>query len=66
MENEGALTVEMTLTNSGEHDVAFSIGFDLIVDEEDRRGGPHRDDLGDVIETYEVGDGLWYGLGWDG
>ena len=51
IEIDDSLTVEMTLANSGEDDVAFSIGFDLIVDEEDRRGGPRRDDLGDVIET---------------
>jgi len=66
IEIDDSLTVEVTLANGGEDDVAFSIGFDLIVDEEDRRGGPRRDDLGDVIETYEVGEGLWYGLGWDG
>ncbi len=43
MENEDTLTVEMTLTNQYEEEVAFSIDFDDPPEEEERGLGPRRD-----------------------
>ena len=31
-----------------------------------KRGGPHRDDLGDIIDQFNVGEGFFTGLTWDG
>ncbi|NQT35437.1 carboxypeptidase regulatory-like domain-containing protein, partial [bacterium] len=42
LENEDQETVEMTLSNDGEDDVAFEIGF-TAPPEEEERGGPRRD-----------------------
>ena len=42
LENGDEETVEITLSNDGEDDVAFKIGFTAPPDEEER-GGPRRD-----------------------
>ncbi len=57
---------ELTLSNRGENDVEFKIGTSLIEDEEENRRGPQRDDLGDVIAEFNVGEGHWIGMAWDG
>ena len=66
MEENDEAEVAIVLSNSGEDDIAFSIDYDLIVDEDERRMCPRRDDRGERIATFEAGGGGWAGLGWDG
>ncbi|NQT35315.1 carboxypeptidase regulatory-like domain-containing protein, partial [bacterium] len=65
VEEDGEAEVELVLSNSGEDDIAFSIDYELIVEEDDRQAGPRRDDPGDVLEEYEVQYDETIGLAWD-
>ncbi len=76
VEEEGEAEVELVLNNSGEEDVAFSIDYELLEDEEDRRAGPRRDDPGDILAEYDApcatrclawdeNDGWMWGLEYD-
>ncbi|MBT3231900.1 MAG: T9SS type A sorting domain-containing protein [Calditrichaeota bacterium] len=56
--------LELTLFNSGETPVAYSLKTDLI--EEEERRGPRRDDLGDAIADFATPGGWWTGLCSDG
>lgn len=61
--------VELMLMNSDQEEVVFSIDYEIIEDEL-RQGGPHRDDLGDVIDEFVpeqvgVGDRYVTALAWD-
>ena len=58
--------IGMSLFNTGEEDVAFEITYELVEDDENRLPGPRRDDLGDRIDEYRVGNGTWTCLAWDG
>lgn len=51
MEGGEEVEVEMVLSNSGDVDVAFKIKNELIIPDENRRGGPRRDDLGDEVAS---------------
>ena len=66
LEGDNAADQEMTLTNDGDSDVAFTI--ELVEPEQDQQQhpGPRRDDLGDIIAGLEIGQGIWAGLAWDG
>lgn len=44
-ESDDSVTVAVTLTNIGDADVNFNIGFDEPPEEEARRGGPRRDEV---------------------
>ena len=66
VEEDGEADVELILINSGEDDVAFSIEYELIVDEDDRRIGPRRDDLGDVLRRFDLPFNRTDGMVWDG
>ena len=57
--------VELTLANDGEDDVAFSIDYEWIIEEDELRIGPHRDDPGDFLVDYEMQYGNTMGLAWD-
>ena len=57
--------VELTLANDGEDDVAFSIDYQWIVEEDELRIGPRRDDPGDFLADYEMQYGNTMGLAWD-
>jgi len=59
--------LEITLLNTGDDPVIYSLSTEFIEDEEERQG-PRRDDLGDVIEEFNVpGEGAWWtGLCSDG
>ncbi|MDP8241144.1 MAG: carboxypeptidase regulatory-like domain-containing protein, partial [Candidatus Hatepunaea meridiana] len=59
-------SVEMILTNDGESDVSFEISFVTPEMEEQQRRGPRRDDFGDILEEFDLGEAIWNGLAWDG
>ncbi|NQT33706.1 hypothetical protein HQ587_00840, partial [bacterium] len=69
IEADDTLTVELTLFNSGEVDVAFDIDLEEIEDEEERQGGPRRDDPGDVLDEFQMprapGQSPTYAKNWD-
>ena len=54
IEADDTLLVDLSLANSGEEDVVFRIDYYLVEDEENNRGGPRRDDLGDVIHEFNI------------
>jgi len=62
LEADGEETIEMVLANNGEDNVTFEIS--LEAPEEELRHGPRRDDLGDVIDDFNVEQIT--GLTWDG
>jgi len=66
LEAEEADTIEMTLANDGESDVSFNIRYAVPEEEERRQPGPRRDDIGDIIEEFNLGNAVWNGLAWDG
>jgi len=63
-ENDEA-EIELTLGNRSEGDVAFNIDYRLIIDEDDHRIGPQRDDPGDVLEEYRIPYEQTFGMAWD-
>ena len=65
LEVNAEANAEMILINDGDNPVTYNISYDLIEDEE-RRGGPRRDDLGEEIGGLQVENGSWFGLTWDG
>ena len=70
MEENAEAVIELVLSNDGETEVAFSVEYELMEDEEDRRGGPRRDDLGDLIHAFEppqagLGNQYVTGMAWD-
>ncbi|NQU05346.1 MAG: hypothetical protein HQ568_04570, partial [Calditrichaeota bacterium] len=66
LEENGETEVELTLSNSGEDDVAFSIKYELLIEEDERRAGPRRDDLGDVLREFDLPFNRTDGMVWDG
>ncbi|MBM3327016.1 MAG: hypothetical protein FJY65_08575, partial [Calditrichaeota bacterium] len=66
LEEGGEAEVELVFTNTGEDDVTFEISYHLVDDDEARRAGPRRDNLGDVIGGFNVENANWFGLTWDG
>ncbi|NQT33908.1 hypothetical protein HQ587_01860, partial [bacterium] len=64
MEGDEEVEVEMILSNDGEDDVAFKIKNELIIPDEDRRGGPRRDDLGDEVASVDAPGGRWLSITW--
>ncbi|MBT3231443.1 MAG: T9SS type A sorting domain-containing protein [Calditrichaeota bacterium] len=60
---------ELIIVNDFEADVEFNIDYSLINDENDRRGGPARDDPGDILGRFawqHAGEGSYKGgLAWD-
>ncbi|MDP8240235.1 MAG: T9SS type A sorting domain-containing protein [Candidatus Hatepunaea meridiana] len=69
IEENQEVEVELVLNNSGEEEVAFNINYGLGDDENDRRGGPRRDDLGDILHEFDVPNGgadeQKVGVAWD-
>ena len=63
-ENEEA-EVELILNNSGEEEVAFSIDYELVENEDDRQAGPRRDDPGDLLDEFETQYNETMGMAWD-
>lgn len=63
---DNRIEVEMTLSNSADRDIAFSIEFGDPPEENMRRPGPRRDELGEELAQYDLGEGDWLGLAWDG
>jgi hypothetical protein len=43
--------------NSSEDEITFSIDYDLVVEEDNRRAGHRRDDLGEPIDDFNAGGG---------
>ncbi|MCF7810711.1 carboxypeptidase regulatory-like domain-containing protein [bacterium] len=66
LEENANADIELTLSNSGEEDVAFSIEYERIFDEDDRQASPRRDDLGDVIREFDLPFNRTDGMVWDG
>jgi hypothetical protein len=58
--------VQVIISNISEDNLNYEIDARLVEEEDERRGGPRRDDLGDVIRSIEVHAGRWIGLAWDG
>ena len=65
VEEDGEAEIELTLSNSSEEEVAFSIKYELVTEEDERRAGPRRDDLGDILAEYDVPYNESIGLAWD-
>ncbi|MDP8241332.1 MAG: carboxypeptidase-like regulatory domain-containing protein, partial [Candidatus Hatepunaea meridiana] len=63
-EDQGA-EVELVLSNSSEDDVAFSIDYELVEDDDDRRAGPRRDDPGEILQRIQTPYIHWIGMAWD-
>ncbi len=59
--------VELNLINVGEDDIAVNLSVVRPRAERNLQNrGPRRDDLGDIIDEFGIGGGLWAGLAWDG
>jgi len=58
--------VDLSLINESNEEVGFSFDYRLIIEEDDNRFGPRRDDLGDEIRAINGPDGNWFGIAWDG
>ena len=58
--------VELNIFNLTVDRFDYEIKTHFVDPEDERRGGPRRDDLGDVIRTIGVREGRWIGLAWDG
>jgi len=56
IEGNDEFEVEITLTNDGDLPVSFEIDMDEpeVEDEEQRNGGPRRDDLGDILDRFQM------------
>ena len=69
VEENGEANVELQLSNSSEDEVGFNIDYELVADEDERRGGPRRDDLGDILHEFDVPNGganqQKVGVAWD-
>ncbi|NQU04567.1 MAG: carboxypeptidase regulatory-like domain-containing protein, partial [Calditrichaeota bacterium] len=69
MDENAEQDVELVLSNSGESEVAFWVSCRLDRGENEQRGGPRRDDLGDIIHEFDVPNGgadeQKVGVGWD-
>ena len=63
-ENEEA-ELELVLSNGGEAEVGFNIEFELVVEEDDNRGIPRRDEPGEVLRRYRIPYIHTIGLAWD-
>ena len=62
VEHEDTLTVEMTLNNAGDNEVAYSIHFETPPEEEDRAQGPRRDEVdlsGRLFAVIQQTAGMW-------
>ncbi|MBT7788503.1 MAG: T9SS type A sorting domain-containing protein [Calditrichaeota bacterium] len=62
VEHEDTLTVEMTLNNAGDNEVAYSIHFETPPEEEDRARGPRRDEVdlsGRLFAVIQQTAGMW-------
>ncbi len=64
--NEEEVESTLTLTNNFDAEIAYEIDFDII-DPDDERMGPNRDDLGDVIGEFEchIAGGAYKNGCWD-
>jgi len=63
VEHEDTLAVEMTLSNSGNTEVVYSIHFENPPEEEDRARGPRRDEVdlsGRLFAVIQERAGQWY------
>ncbi len=66
----------INVANEGEAELRFTVEHEIISEPErdkDQRAvrhieaiGPCRDELGDIIDAIEIGEGYWIGLAWDG
>lgn len=65
----------INISNEGDEDLVFTIEHEIIREPDrdlntrsGRTGqfGPRRDDLGDEIAEYDLGQGEWSGIAWDG
>ena len=69
IEEDAEAEVELLLNNTGDSDVDFKIDVVLVEDEDGRRGGPRRDDLGDLIDEFDRPldgrNGYLGGIAWD-
>ncbi|MDP8239920.1 MAG: carboxypeptidase-like regulatory domain-containing protein, partial [Candidatus Hatepunaea meridiana] len=65
IEEDNETEIELILSNGGEDNIAFSIDYELIEDEEDRLVGPRRDDPGDVLREFQKPYNQIHGLAWD-
>ncbi|MCF7810315.1 carboxypeptidase regulatory-like domain-containing protein [bacterium] len=65
VEEDAETEIELTLSNSGEDEAAFSIRYELISDEEERFLNPERDEPGEVIREYRIPYVHTIGLAWD-
>ena len=54
VEAEDTLETELTLSNTGEEDVAFRLRYSDVDREDERRRGPRRDDPGDILGELEL------------
>ncbi|MDP8238267.1 MAG: carboxypeptidase-like regulatory domain-containing protein, partial [Candidatus Hatepunaea meridiana] len=66
VEEDQEAAVELVLSNNTEGEVGFSISYELVENEEDRQARPRRDDLGDILETFELPYLRILGYAWDG
>ena len=60
------MIVELNLINLGENDIQVSLHALRPPDRNHQDRGPRRDDLGDVVDEFNIGGELWAGLAWDG
>ncbi len=68
----------INISNEGDEDLLFSLQPELVFEPDQDSGlrsirkasnknlGPQRDNLGDVIAEYYIGEGVWVGLAWNG
>ncbi len=66
IEEEDEIIRDLILTNNGDTEVEFKTDTWLVENDEEERQGPLRDDLGDLIDQFDVIRTRWTGLAWDG
>jgi len=65
VEEGGQEETALTLTNTSDEDITFEFSYEL-VEEDQLRFDPPRDELGDRLGAVRVQQGRWIGLAWDG
>ncbi|MCF7811778.1 T9SS type A sorting domain-containing protein [bacterium] len=65
LEQDAETDIELTLTNSGDENVAFRINYEAISDEEEQLIGPRRDEPGEILAELAVPYYNTVGLAWD-
>ncbi len=63
-EQDDTISVELFIVNESDEDIEFDISFKAPPDGEER-GGPRRDDLGDVLDFFDYPETGWCGMAWN-